>query len=183
VATGKSLLILIPSYNDWDAIRLLLPRIDYAVADSAWKASVLVVDDPSSEPLPGNWPGTELPALESVRALNLRWDMGHQWAIALGLYHAHEFTDADAVLVMDGDCEDRAEDNPALLDEFEWNSEVHAVFAARTRGMGSCTLQFFYRAYKLIHLVLTGVEVRLGNFVRGEMPERASVELAVAVND
>jgi hypothetical protein len=180
VTTGKSVLILIPSYNDWDAIRLLLPRIDYAVADSAWKASVLVVDDASSEPLPSNWPGTGLPALESVSVLNLRCNLGHQRAIALGLYHAHEFTDADAVLVMDGDGEDRAEDIPALLDEFERNSEVHAVFAARTRRMESWTFQFFYRAYKLIHLVLTGVEVRVGNF---SVVSRFALARLMAVSD
>jgi hypothetical protein len=164
MAIDKSVLILIPSYDDWDALRLLLPRIDSAVADSAWKASVLIVDDGSSDPCPTDWPGTNLHALESVRLLHLRCNLGHQRAIALGLYHAHEFTSADAVLVMDGDGEDRAEDIPVLLDEFERSGGTHTVFAARTRRMESCTFQFFYRAYKLIHLVLTGIEVRVGNF-------------------
>jgi hypothetical protein len=179
-APAKSVLILIPSYNDWDAVRLLLPRIDRAVADSAWKASVLIVDDASSEPLPGDWPGTKPRALESVSVLHLRCNLGHQRAIALGLYHAHEFTNADAVLVMDGDGEDRAEDMPVLLNECEQNGGTHTVFAARTRRMESWTFQFFYRSYKLIHRALTGVEVRVGNF---SLVPRSALTRLMAVSD
>jgi hypothetical protein len=180
MATGKSVLILIPCYNDWDAVRLLLPRIDRAVAGSHWNVSVMVADDASSEPLPPDWPGTHLPALESVRVLHLRCNLGHQRAIALGLYHAHEFTNADAVLVMDGDGEDRAEDIPALLNEFETSDGPRAVFAARTRRMESWTFQAFYRAYKMIHLGLTGVEVRVGNF---SVVSRSALAQLMAVSD
>src|SRR5258708_1528419 len=150
MATGKSVLILIPSFNDWEAVRLLLPRIDSAMAALERQASVLVVDDASSDPLPDQWPGLNLSAIESVSVLHLRCNLGHQRAIALGLYHAHEFTSADAVLVMDGDGEDRAEDIPALLGEFERAGETSTIFAARTRRMESWTFQFFYQVYKLV---------------------------------
>lgn len=180
VIAGKSVLILIPSYNDWDAVRLLLPRINSAVAGSAWKLSVLIVDDASSTPFPTDWPGSNLHALESVELLHLRCNLGHQRAIALGLYHAHEFTNADAVLVMDGDGEDRAEHIPVLLDEFERIGGTHTVFAARTRRMESWTFQFFYRAYQLIHLVLTGFEVRVGNF---SLVPRSALTRLMGVSD
>lgn len=180
MATGKSVLILIPCYNDWTAVRLLLPRIDLAVVDCGWNVSVLVVDDASGEPLPADWPAVELSAVHPVNVLHLRCNLGHQRAIALGLYHAHEFTDADAVLVMDGDGEDRAEDIPVLLEEFVRSGGAKTVFAARTRRMESWTFQFFYRAYKLVHVVLTGVEVRVGNF--SVVPRSALVRL-MAVSD
>lgn len=177
---GKSVLILIPSYDDWDALRLLLPRIDLAMAGCGWKASVLVIDDASSEPLPTNWPAIDLVSLQSVDVLHLRCNLGHQRAIALGLYHAHEFTKADAVLVMDGDGEDRAEDLPILLGQFERHAGTHTIFAARTRRMESVTFQVFYLAYKLIHLVLTGVEVRVGNF---SVVPRSALTRLMAVSD
>lgn len=180
MATGKSALIMIPCYNDWDAVRLLLPRIDCAVSGSRWKVSVLILDDASSEPLPDNWPEIDLLALESVNVLHLRCNLGHQRAIALGLFHAHEFTRTDAVLVMDGDGEDRAEDIPALFDEFERSGETHAVFAARTRRMENWTFQFCYRAYKFLHLALTGVEVRVGNF---SVVPRSALTRLMAVSD
>jgi polyisoprenyl-phosphate glycosyltransferase len=180
MVTGKSVLILIPSFDDWDAVRLLLPRIDRAIAGSAWTASILVVDDASCSPLPADWPGVNLPSLESVDVLHLRCNVGHQRAIALGLYHAHEFTETDAVLVMDGDGEDRAEDIPVLLEAYEQSGEVRTVFAARTRRMESWTFQVFYRIYQFIHLVLTGVEVRVGNF---SVIPRAALKRLVGVPD
>ncbi len=163
-ATRPSLVILIPSFNDWDAVRLLLPLVDQALAGAHRRASVLVVDDASTEPLPENWPGENFHSLDAVDVLHLRCNLGHQRAIALGLYHVHEFSDAETVLVMDGDGEDRAMDLPVLLDEHEGSGRRDIVFAARTRRMESFMFQFFYRAYQVVHRILTGVEVRVGNF-------------------
>src|SRR5579863_5347334 len=181
-ALDESILILIPSFNDWGALRLLLPRIDRALttsdltgSGSKWSASVLIVDDASTDPIPGDWPGDSFDAIESITVLHLRCNLGHQRAIALGLYHAHEFTDAAAVLVMDGDGEDRAADLPQLLEEFERGGRREAVFAARTRRMESLAFQFFYHAYRVIHRILTGIEVRVGNF--SVLPRSALVRL------
>ena len=179
-ALDESILILIPSFNDWAALRLLLPRIDRALTASTmtgtkWSTSVLIVDDASTDPIPGDWPGDTFDTIESVTVLHLRCNLGHQRAIALGLYHAHEFTGASAVLVMDGDGEDRAEDLPKLLEEFERGGRREAVFAARTRRMESLTFQLFYHAYRVIHRVLTGIEVRVGNF--SVLPRSAMVRL------
>jgi hypothetical protein len=163
-ARGDSFTILIPSFNDWDALALLLPRIDRAFADTGRKASVLIVDDASTEELSKDWPDLLFRAIESLDILHLRCNLGHQRAIALGLHHIHEFTDTGAVIVMDGDGEDRAEDLPALLDAFERAGQREAIFAARTRRMESFSFQFFYRLYQVLHLLLTGVAVRVGNF-------------------
>ena len=154
------LAILIPSFNDWDALRLLLPRIDRALAGR--RASVLIVDDASTEAAPEEWSACD--AIDSVEILHLRCNLGHQRAIALGLYHVHEFTDATAVIVMDGDGEDRAEDLPVLIEEFERGAGREVIFAARAKRMESLFFQAFYRMYQLIHRVLTGIEVRVGNF-------------------
>jgi hypothetical protein len=172
---GESLLILTPCFNDWAALRLLLPEVDRAMTGSKWCASVLIVDDASTEPIPDHWPGESFGSIESVTVLHLRCNLGHQRALALGLYHAHEFIDAAAVLVMDGDGEDRAEDLPKLLEEFERGGRRGAVFAARTRRMESLAFQFFYRAFRVVHRVLTGIEVRVGNF--SVLPRSAVVRL------
>src|SRR5271154_4520820 len=135
--SGESLAIVIPSFNDWAALRLLLPRIDRALTGSPWRHSVLVVDDASTEPVPEAGPS-------HIHILHLRCNLGHQRAIALGLYHVYTFTDANAVIVMDGDGEDRAEDLPALLAEFESGRRSGVVFAARGKRMESWAFQFFY---------------------------------------
>ena len=170
-----SLAILIPCFNDWEPARMLLAGLDRAVAGLNWQVSVLIVDDASSEPLPEGWPGASFDALSSIEVLHLRSNLGHQRAIALGLYHIHEFTSAAAVIVMDGDGEDRAEDLPALLQEFERSGRRDVVFASRMRRTESLTFKFFYGLYRLTHRVLTGVPVRAGNF--SVMPRAALTRL------
>src|SRR5580704_10014401 len=99
-ATPDSIVILIPTFNGWEALRMLLPAIDRAFLGSKWRPSVLVVDDGSPEPLPEHWPGQEFATLQSVKVLHLKCTLGCQRAIALGLYHVHEYTDAGAVIIM-----------------------------------------------------------------------------------
>src|SRR5215475_9871414 len=125
-----SLTILIPSFNDWDALRLLLPRIDKALEGAGRTASILVVDDASTDALPEHWPSQIYSPIAPVEILHLRCNLGHQRAIALGLYHIHEFSESNAVIVMDGDGEDRAEDLPLLLKAFEQENGRDVVFAA-----------------------------------------------------
>jgi hypothetical protein len=165
------LAILIPNFNDWESLRLLLPELDRAVAGLQAglerQVFVLVVDDASTEPMPEGWPGN-FTALDSVEVLQLRANQGHQRAIALGLYHIHEFTDAAAVVVMDGDGEDRPEDLPELLRAFSSSGAAgdvsEVVFAARTKRMESLAFRLCYQTYRLVHHALTGVVVRVGNF-------------------
>jgi hypothetical protein len=171
--SGESLAIVIPSFNDWAALRLLLPRIELALAGSPWRPSVLVVDDASTEPTPAGWP-------DDVRILRLRCNLGHQRAIALGLYYVYSFTDAQAVIVMDGDGEDRAEDLPALLEEFERGRRAEIVFAARGKRLESRAFQFFYAVYRFLHVALTGLQLRVGNF---SVVPRSALTRLMAVSD
>src|SRR5262249_40766484 len=159
---------------------LLLPEIEQALDASGRRSSVLIVDDASSEGQPEGWPGRAFSAIESISILHLRCNLGHQRAIALGLYHAYEFTDAASILVMDADGEDRAAGIPVLLDELETTGAAGAVFAARTKRMESAAFQFCYRAYRVLHWALTGVEVRVGNF---SAVSRGALARLMAVSD
>lgn len=176
----RSLVIVIPCFNDWDALRLLLPLVDRALAGSRWHISILVVDDASTEDPPPNWLPEGFSTIEQVDILRLRSNLGHQRAIALGLYHVHEFTGASAVVVMDADGEDRPEDVPVLVAEFEKSASKDVVFAARTKRMEGLAFRLFYQAYRMVHRVLTGVEVRIGNF---SVVPRSALTRLMAVSD
>jgi glycosyltransferase involved in cell wall biosynthesis len=177
---GASLAVMIPNFNDWESLRLLLPRIDQTMRGLEHRVSVLVVDDASTDPAPRDWPGQEFQALDSVEVLHLRSNQGHQRAIALGLYHLHEFTDSEAVVIMDGDGEDRPEDLPELLRAFAGGEGAEVVFAARTRRMEGLGFRLCYRAYRLIHHAMTGVVVQVGNF---SVVPRAALARLIAVPD
>lgn len=152
----------IPIFEDWTSAAVLLARLDVVAAERDLDATVLLVDDGSNSAPPDDF-AADLSALRAVNILRLRRNLGHQRAIAIGLTHLYEETDADRVVVMDGDGEDRPEDVPALLDRLE-TSPDHAVFAARARRTESLTFRAYYQAYKAIHLLLTGRKVEVGNF-------------------
>jgi polyisoprenyl-phosphate glycosyltransferase len=180
VEQRASLAILIPNFNDWASLRLLLPLIDRALTGPQREVSVLVVDDASTEPMPEDWPGQVFSALRSVEVLHLRSNQGHQRAIALGLYHLHEFTDVEAVVVMDGDGEDRPEDLPQLLQAYVAGEGDEVVFAARTKRLESLGFRLCYRAYRLVHHAVTGVVVQVGNF---SVVPRSAMARLMAVPD
>jgi len=79
--------------------------------------------------------------------------------------HVHQHhSGTGAVVVMDGDGEDRPEDVPRLLDALARGSGEQVVFAARTRRMESPLFRLFYQLFRGLSRLLTGHPVRVGNF-------------------
>jgi glycosyltransferase involved in cell wall biosynthesis len=162
-AAARPLVILIPVYNDWESLRLLLPRIDECVAGLGLPVEVLIVDDGSTEPPPQRL--DLLPAnVRAVRVLELRRNLGHQRAICIGLSYLQETVACRAVAVMDGDGEDDPADLPRLFARFLQEQERAIVFAGRARRSESPLFKVFYLLYKAVHRVLTGPRVEVGNF-------------------
>ncbi len=158
---------MIPIYNDWESLQQLLPALEVAFVESGHQAQVLLIDDGSSLEAGSGLRETasSLVSISRVERLRLRCNLGHQRAIAVGLAHLHEkLGEISAVVVMDGDGEDRPSDVPVLLAEMGRTAGAGIVFAARTRRMESVTFVMMYHAYRLVHLILTGVPVRVGNF-------------------
>jgi glycosyltransferase involved in cell wall biosynthesis len=175
----RSLTILIPVFDDWDCAARLLPLIDAELSGTAADVHVILIDDGSTTPASVDL----VPALQSisdVRVLRLRGNLGHQRAIAIGLYYVHQFLPSDATIVMDGDGEDRPRDIPALLAGLAQSGGREMVFAARTKRLERPAFRFFYRLYRVVHRVLTGIPVRVGNF---SVVPRASVDRLMISSD
>lgn len=179
MAELDTLVILIPVYNDWESVALLLPELDAAVAHAATHTHVLLVDDGSTQPAPltlGLWPH-----LDRIDVLVLRRNLGHQRAIAVGLCHLYAHHDAwAAVLIMDGDGEDSPADIPRLVEQFLALGAGTVVFAERTRRSESLLFRLFYQSYRLTHWLLTGISVKVGNF---SLLPRAALGQLVVVSD
>jgi hypothetical protein len=156
--------ILMPSFEDWDSIRLLLPRIDASLRGAGKQARVLVVDDGSTTPMPDDLLGAPPSALTHVEVLRLLHNVGHQRAICIGLCHSLEHLPLHSLVVMDCDGEDDPNDIPRLMSRAESESGRKVVFAERTRRSESMTFRFFYFIYRGVHLLLVGQNVRFGNF-------------------
>ena len=161
---SQTLAILMPVFNDWECAALLLPLLDDALANAELRAHVVLIDDGSSAPAPPDLVRRPLSHICDVRLLHLRRNLGHQRAIAIGLYYVHEHMAAEAAVVMDGDGEDRPQDIPVLLAEFQRQNRREIIFAARTKRLEKPAFRFFYHLYRLVHRVLTGTPVKVGNF-------------------
>jgi polyisoprenyl-phosphate glycosyltransferase len=161
---GDGVVILVPLYNDWAACQLLLTALDEALKGQIPSARVLLVDDGSSLDPSGDFPGRSYEILERVDVLRLRRNLGHQRAIAIGLSYIWEHVPCETVVLMDSDGEDAPTDVPRLLAKFREEGGRKIIFAERTRRSESWTFVFFYKLYKVLHSILVGMGVRVGNF-------------------
>jgi hypothetical protein len=158
------LVVLMPVYDDWQSARLLIEKVDAALAGVCVSATIILIDDASLTPPPAPLLEYRLKSVQGVERLRLRRNLGHQRAIAIGLCFVHQERDCDAVLVMDADGEDLPEDVPKLIQRYEELGGTRVVFAARARRSESALFRFFYQVYRVLHRMLTGIPVKVGNF-------------------
>lgn len=164
VVQGRSVVAVIPVFDDWESLAVLLGRLDAVAQREGWACSVLAVDDGSVDPDGALRLARPYGALVNVEVLRLARNLGHQRAIAIGLAFMNQERAAGAVVVMDGDGEDRPEDVPALLAEFDRHGGRRVVFAQRARRSEGLVFRAGYHGYRALHWLLTGVAVRVGNF-------------------
>ena len=160
----RSPIILLPAYNDWEACGLLLRELDRALESAQLRAHLLIVDDGSTAPPDLSSQTHPLRAVRSVDILRLARNTGHQRAICLGLCVLATSEDARPVVIMDADGEDDPSDVPRLLEAWEREGGKKIIFAERRRRSESMVFRVAYWAYRVVHRVLTGVSVRVGNF-------------------
>lgn len=174
----REVVILLPVYNDWEALAILLGRLDSALGAEAPACWALVVDDGSTAAPPPSFPAGH--RLAGVGLLRLRRNLGHQRAIAVGLAYIGQAFPASAVVVMDADGEDDPADVPRLLQQMRASDVPRVVFAERRRRSESPFFRGLYHAYRLAHVLLTGISVRVGNF--SAIPS-AQLERLLVVSD
>lgn len=175
-SSSLSAVVLIPVYNDYAALALLLTALQPLIVEDR-HVMILIVDDGSTVASDERWHSpadTRFP----VQMLRLRRNVGHQRAIAIGLTYIYRHLPCDAIVVMDADGEDRPEDVPRLMDAFEQLERRRIVFAERTRRSEGVWFRFSYFAYRLLHRSLTGIPVKFGNF--SILPFEALSSLVVA---
>jgi glycosyltransferase involved in cell wall biosynthesis len=103
------ILMLIPVYQDWEALQTVIERLDEELTRHELRASLVLLDD-ASPTVPEVVIRKPLGAVDSVRLVTLRRNLGHQRAIAVGLAYVHEHITCDVIVVMDADGEDAPAD-------------------------------------------------------------------------
>jgi glycosyltransferase involved in cell wall biosynthesis len=152
------LILVLPVYNDWESVQVLLQKTEAALATTYSLQYILVNDSSVQEPEPSMFVGLKYPVL----LLELSRNMGHQKAIAAGLAYANDHCKSNYIVVMDSDGEDQPEDIDRLLQKaIPFNG---VVFAKRTKRSEGFFFRLFYRIYKFVFVLLTGKKISFGNF-------------------
>ncbi len=161
---AKTIAIVTPVLDDWDSFSALVAEISGRFTGSGFAFHICAVDDGSA--LPFDLPGIVLPrgsCVAAIEIIRLAVNLGHQRAIAVGLCAIADSSEADAVVVMDCDGEDRPADIAALLAASARHPR-HVVFAGRAKRSKSRGFRFGYGAYKLLFRAFTGQAISFGNF-------------------
>lgn len=157
----KKIYCVIPVYNDWESFVILSEHLKaiQEQQNGRHSFSIVAVNDGSIEPRPAESFG--LP----VTVLNLKGNIGHQRAIAVGLQFVYnEIADCDFVVVMDSDGEDRPEDVGAMLKKALMEQGRKIIFAQRKKRQESVLFKTGYFFYKYLFYFLTGQKINFGNF-------------------
>lgn len=141
---------------------------------------VLIVDDGSTVDRPANFGQQSFESVRRISILRLRRNLGHQRAIAIGLTWLHASTTYRTIVVMDADGEDAPSDVPRLLEAYRSAGARTSVFADRRRRSESFLFRVGYTAYRWLHVLLTGRQVRVGNF---SVLSREALDTLVVVSE
>ncbi|MCC2113702.1 MAG: glycosyltransferase [Hyphomicrobiales bacterium] len=157
--------VVTPVFDDRESFTTLCKSL--AAESKDLRYHVVAVDDGSlaAPPEPADIAASGLDG----EVLRLARNVGHQAAIAIGLARVadHELLeDAEGCIVMDCDGEDAPAAVPDLIKAVETPSEdIDIVVAARARRSETLTFRAFYVLYRFFFRLLTGWEIRFGNFM------------------
>ena len=150
--------VVTPVFEDGESFASLCR--DLARIEAGATLEVLAVDDGTIDAPPA------IDALRDAglagRIVRLRRNSGHQMAIWVGLTVAASEPRYAGAVVMDSDGEDRPEDVPRLIAAA--GSGCDASVARRGRRTEPLPFRIFYRLYRIFFGLLTGREIRFGNF-------------------
>ena len=153
--------ILIPNYNDWQSVFKLLENIDLVIAGLEEEVSVLIVNDASTEQRPEI--SLNLNNLKSIQVINMKENRGHARCNAAGLKYINEREDADYVIPMDGDGEDRPEEIRLLIEKAKEYPDT-VITANRIKRSEGLLFKFCYLIHKYLTFVFTGQSIKFGNY-------------------
>tara|TARA_Y100000591_G_scaffold331788_2_gene366806 strand:+ start:1429 stop:2301 length:873 start_codon:yes stop_codon:yes gene_type:complete len=157
----KKIIILIPVFNDWESLKILLKEINEIINDIENVIfECLVVNDASTikQPFlkkPNN--------IKSLKVLNMKKNKGHARCNAFGIRYVSQNEKFNYLILMDGDGEDRPIEIKALVDKVS-KIPNNSVVAKRIKRSEGPFFQFLYFSHKILTYFFTGKKINFGNY-------------------
>ena len=153
--------ILIPSFNDWECLNLLIPKIDQALKNTNEEVNILIVNDGSTKK--NNLSFKKMSSLKKIEVLNLKNNVKAQIAIATGLNFLRKEKFQGGIIVMDADGQDDPEDLVDIIRESKKNPEK-TITINRSKREDEIPYKILYQAYLFLAFLLTFRYLKFGAF-------------------
>ena len=157
----KKYLFLIPVYNDWQSLNLLLKNIDQELSRSSRLSHVLVINDGSNISI--DLKIDNYKQISKLEILNLRENLGSQKSIAIGLKHLESSKEDYIITILDSDGEDDPQKINEMLDQAEKNEDF-IITSNRTNRKENPLFKILYLLHKITTYLFTGYWISFGNF-------------------
>jgi hypothetical protein len=153
--------ILIPVFNDWESLLILLNNIHSLKISNLANLKILIVDDCSTEILNKK---IDFDSFKNIEIIKNTKNIGHGKSIAYGINYLIKKNEFDYLIVMDGDGEDRPEEvKELILKSIIFPSAT--ITANRIKRSENTIFKLSYHLHKILTLVLTGYSIKFGNFM------------------
>ena len=140
-------IILIPSFNDWDCLNILIPKINQALKNINEDIGILIVNDGSTKN--NNLSFKKFDSLKKVEVLNLKKNVKAQIAIATGLNYLKKENFDEGIIVMDADGQDDPEYLINIIEESKKNPKK-TISINRTKREDDFSFIFLYKVYLIL---------------------------------
>ena len=153
--------ILIPCFNDWECLNILIPKINLALTKINEEVNILIVNDGSTKK--NNLSFKKMSSLKKIEVLNLKNNVKAQIATATGLNFLRKEKFQGGIIVMDADGQDDPEHLVDIIRESKKNPEK-TITINRSKREDELPFKILYQAYLFLALLLTFRYLKFGAF-------------------
>ena len=157
----KNLLFLIPVYNDWKSLDLLLKKIDLELKKKNYFSEILIINDASTIKKRINI--KNLFNIKNIFILNTKKNLGSQKCIHLALKHINQFKKEYIITIIDSDGEDDPKEINKMINLAIKNND-RIITSNRLARKESLVIRILYRVHLIVTLIITGRWISFGNY-------------------
>tara|TARA_Y100000590_G_scaffold280397_1_gene315001 strand:+ start:6376 stop:7260 length:885 start_codon:yes stop_codon:yes gene_type:complete len=157
----KKVYLIIPLYNDWKSLNKLLGLIDKKVNSKKTYFNILIVNDCSTES--NEKTKYKFRNIKSIKIINLKKNVGHDRALAIGLKILEKKFSFDYAITMDSD----GEDNPKYINNFLKkikNEQNTIIVAKRKKRSVSLIFSILYFIHLSFLFIFSGTWLNFGGY-------------------
>ena len=157
----KKFIFLIPVFNDWNSLNILLKQIDQEILSFKDRFEVFILNDNST--IKHSIKNQDFKKINSIKILNLKENLGSQRALAIGLKYLFIAKEKANIILIDAD----GEDDPNLLKKIINFSEEFPnkiITVNRTKRADKLIFRLMYEIHYWFTLLIAGKKIRFGNY-------------------